>query len=87
MVSKQVTVTNAQGVHMRPAGELAGKMSQYPCEVKIRYRDKTIDAKSPMNLIAACIKCGAQIEVVCEGEEEQSALDAAVAMIEAGFGE
>ena len=40
-----------------------------------------------MNLIAACIKFGSEIEVVCSGEDEQAALDEAVSMIESGLGE
>lgn len=87
MVSKKVTVTNAQGFHMRPAGEFAGKMGKFPCDVFIISDGKKTDGKSLMNLIAACIKCGTEIEIVCDGEQEREALDAAVSLIESGFGE
>lgn len=87
MVSKQVSVINPQGFHMRPASELAGEMGKYECDVHIHHNGQTVDAKSVMNLIAACIKCGASIEIVCNGKDEQAALDAAVAMIASGFGE
>ena len=40
-----------------------------------------------MNIIAACIKCGTEIEIECSGEREQEALDEAVKMVESGFGE
>ena len=40
-----------------------------------------------MNIIAACIKCGMEIEVRCDGEKEEEALAAAVKLIESGFGE
>ncbi len=39
-----------------------------------------------MLIMAACIKVGAEIDVVCDGEGENEAL-AAAAMIESGFGE
>lgn len=87
MVSKQVTVVNAQGFHMRPAGMFAKEMGTFPCEVTIRFNDKNVNAKSLMNLIAACIKCGSQIEIICDGQREQEALDKAVEMVESGLGE
>ncbi|MBR1483058.1 MAG: HPr family phosphocarrier protein, partial [Ruminococcus sp.] len=35
----------------------------------------------------ACIKCGSEIELICDGPEEDKALDEAVKMIESGLGE
>ena len=40
-----------------------------------------------MNIIAACIKCGSTIDLICEGEDEDEALKEAVSLIESGFGE
>ena len=40
-----------------------------------------------MNLMAACIKCGSELEVRCTGDDEQAALDKAVGLIESGLGE
>ena len=40
-----------------------------------------------MNIIAAGIKCGSTIEIVCDGDDEKAALDSAVALVESGFGE
>ena len=40
------------------------------------------------NVISAvCIKCGAEVTVECEGEDEKEALAKAVELIESGFGE
>ena len=51
------------------------------------YQGKSINAKSIMSLMAACIKQGSEIEIVCSGENEQDCLKAAVALIESGLGE
>ena len=40
-----------------------------------------------MNIMAACIKCGTDITIECDGEDEQQMLDAAIQLIESGFGE
>ena len=36
MVSKEVTLVNAQGFHMRPAGSFAGAMGKYKSDVTIK---------------------------------------------------
>ena len=40
-----------------------------------------------MAIVAAGIKCGTEVEVRCEGADEQAALDAAIQLIESGLGE
>ena len=88
MVSKKVTVVNEQGMHMRPAGELAKVVKAHAdCEVTLTANGKTVKAKAPMQIMSACIKCGNEVEIVCDGGEEQAVLDEIVAMFENGFGE
>lgn len=88
MVTKKVTVVNKEGLHMRPAGELVKVVKSYPeCEVTLNANGKTVKAKSPMQIMAACIKKGCEVEIVCSGEKEQEALDKITVMFEDGFGE
>lgn len=87
MVSEKITITNEQGMHMRPAGLLAKAMTKYDCDVTIVHNGNEINAKSLMNLIGACIKCGADIEVKCEGANEEEALAEALQLIREGLGE
>lgn len=87
MVSKKVTVVNPMGFHMRPAMNFSKAMIKYPCDVKIKANGNITDCKSIMNIIAACIKCGTEVEIICDGEREKEALDEAVNMIENGLGE
>ena len=87
MVTKTVTVINAQGFHMRPATVFASEMGKFQSKITLQTATKNVDAKSLMNIIAACIKCGTEVKVVCEGADEQAALDKAVEMIESGLGE
>lgn len=87
MVSKKLTIVNAQGFHMRPASTFATAMGKYASDVTIKHNGNDVNAKSLMNIIAACIKCGNEIEVVANGADENDALAEAVQMIESGFGE
>lgn len=87
MVSQTVTVKNEQGLHMRPAGIFAKEMTAFNSNVTLVINGKKINGKSVMNIIAGCIKCGSQMEIECEGEDEQTALAKAVELIESGLGE
>ena len=83
MVSQTITLTNGSGLHMRPAGVLASAMAPFASDVTIVAAGKEVNAKSLMAIVAA----GIEIEVRCEGADEQAALDAAIQLIESGLGE
>ena len=83
MVTKTVEVKNEQGLHMRPA-----EMKKFAgCTVTLKTADKTAKASAVMQIMAAGIKCGTQVEIIADGENEQAALDKAVELFESGFGE
>lgn len=87
MVSKETKIVNPMGMHMRPAGMFAQAMMKYDSDVTLVFGDKEVNAKSIMNLMAACIKQGSEIEIRCSGDREEECLKAAVALVEAGLGE
>lgn len=87
MVSKEVTVTNASGLHLRPAGVLTQTCMKFKSDIILQHGDKKVVAKSVLNVMAAGIKAGTAITVICDGEDEQEALDTVVAAIESGLGE
>ena len=87
MVSKKTKIVNPMGMHMRPAGMFANAMMKFDSEVELVANGKTVNAKSIMNLIAACIKCGTEVEVQCSGPDEQAALTEALRLIDSGLGE
>ena len=87
MVIEKVTIKNEQGLHMRPAGVLAKAITKYPCDVILVVGEKEVNAKSIMNIIGACIKCGMEIEIKCNGEQEEEAMRTVKELVESGFGE
>ena len=87
MVSKTMVVKAAEGLHMRPAGVIAREAGKFDSDVTIVFGDKRINAKSVMLIIAACIKCGTEMTIECDGEDEQAALEKAVELVESGLGE
>ena len=90
MVSKQTSIINATGLHARPASLFVSEAKKHACNVTIKNVDKDtapVNAKSIMMILAAGLGTGTTIEIACDGEGEQEALDALVALIESGFGE
>lgn len=87
MVSKEFTIKNKMGFHMRPANVFVTEMTKYSSNVNIIFNGKTINGKSIMNIMAACIKCGSVITVECDGADENEMLSEATELIESGFGE
>ena len=87
MVSQKVTIKNPTGLHMRPAGILCREAMNFKSLVTFLYRGNTANAKSVLSVLGACIKSGDEIELVCDGEDEEEALKVLVTLIEEGFGE
>ena len=87
MVSAKTKIVNPMGMHMRPAQLFVKAVTPFPCHVTLVFNGKEINGKSIMNLMAACIKQGSEIEIQCCGEQEAEALKAAVELVESGLGE
>ena len=90
MYTKNVTINNEVGLHARPASVFVSEAKKYECSVTIKDLGKgtaPVNAKSIMMILAAGLGTGTKIEIACDGEDEQAALDALVALIDSGFGE
>ena len=87
MVSKTVKIVNEQGMHMRPATVFSQAMMPFTAEVNLCFNGTKYDGQSVMMLMAACIKCGAEVEITCDGPDEEAALAKAVELVESGLGD
>lgn len=87
MVSQKVTIKNPTGLHLRPAGILCKEAMQYKSMITFKFRDNVANAKSVLSVLGACVKSGDVIEFMCDGVDEQEALNALVTVVENGLGE
>lgn len=87
MIIKTFRIKNQQGLHMRPAREFVQAMTKFSADTTIEYNGNKYNAKSIMNVMAACIKYNSEINIICDGTDEQAAMAKAQELIEAGFGE
>ena len=87
MLKQKVLISNPSGLHLRPAGILSNLAMKFKSDIRILYGEKNIAAKSVLNVMAAGIKTGSEVELVCDGEDEQAAMDALTKAIGEGLGE
>ena len=87
MVSQKVVITNPTGLHLSPAGILCKEAMQFKSLITFSFNETTANAKSVLSVLGACVKCGDEIELCCDGEDEKEALHALVTAVESGLGE
>ncbi len=85
MVSAKAVIQNETGLHLRPAGALCTEALKYPCKVNLKIREVTVNAKSVLGVLSACVKQGEEVEIVCDGEKEKEALNEIISLIENRF--
>lgn len=87
MVKQIVKIINISGLHLRPTGMLCNEAVKYQSSIKFQFKTKTANAKSVLSVLGACVKYGDEIEIICEGSDEEQALKAIVGLINSGLGE
>ena len=73
MVTQKTTIKNTTGLHLRPAGLFCKTAVQFKSKISFQYKDTTANAKSVLSVLGACIKRGDEIELICDGEDEEEA--------------
>ena len=76
MVKKSFRITNEQGIHARPATKLVNVAMKFESVITLSASKKTVDFKSIMGVMSLGIYSGTSIEIKCEGQDENEALDA-----------
>lgn len=87
MRKQKIIIQNLTGLHLKPAGVLYETAVQYKSNITFRVRDTRANAKSILSVLGACVKNGDEIELECEGEDEDEAMEALVRIIENRLGE
>ncbi len=78
-------ITDAEGIHARPAGELVKEAKNFTSAVKVTKGGKSADAKKIFGLMGLGVKQGEEIQVQIEGEDEEQAAAALEAFLKANM--
>ncbi|HJF32060.1 MAG TPA: phosphocarrier protein HPr [Sporosarcina psychrophila] len=75
MVEKQFTVTDANGIHARPASILVSTANKFQSEISLVHNEKNVNLKSILGVMSLGIGLGEEFKIRAEGADEQDALD------------
>ena len=87
MIRESITIINQLGLHARAAAKLVACAEAYQSSIQLARDGREVDGKSIMSVMMLAASCGTDIELIIEGEDEQQARDALVALINDRFGE
>lgn len=75
------TITDPEGMHARPAGALVKTASEFASSVQIGKDGKMVDAKRIFGIMSLGIKCGNEVTIQVEGDDEETASQALEAFL------
>lgn len=66
-------ITDAQGIHARPAGLLVKAAKEFECDVKIAKDGKAMSCKAVFGIMGLCVKKGDEVTLSFDGADEEQA--------------
>jgi phosphocarrier protein len=87
MITSTTTISNKLGLHARASAKLTKLAGSFPCEVWMSRGERRVNAKSIMGVMMLAAGIGSQVTIDTNGERDQEAMDALLALIADKFGE
>lgn len=87
MKTREVVITNASGLHARPATFFIQKANSYKSTILVEKDDRKVNAKSLLGVLSLGIAQGMTITLIAEGQDEEAALNGLVSLVDSGFNE
>jgi len=87
MIKNETTISNKLGLHARASAKLTKLAGSFPCEVWMSKGERRVNAKSIMGVMMLAAGIGSVVTIETDGESEQEAMDALLALIADKFGE
>lgn len=87
MKTRDVVITNASGLHARPATFFIQKANSYKSTILVEKDDRKVNAKSLLGVLSLGIAQGMTITLIADGQDEEAALGGLVSLVNSGFNE
>lgn len=87
MVSSEVTVSNAVGLHARPATFFIQRANSFKSSIWVEKDDRRVNAKSLLGVLSLGIVKGTTITIIADGTDDEDAVKTLVNVIESDFAE
>ncbi len=85
--SARVTIRNRKGLHARASAKFVKCAEGFDADVRVTRDDRTVGGSSIMSLMALAAGPGTELFLEGVGPQAPEAIEALVALVEAGFGE
>src|SRR5262245_6949843 len=82
---RQVEITNAPGLHLRPATKFVQTADRFQAEVRVWYKGHSYDGQSILDLAGLAAERGARLDLEAVGPDAEAALAALADLIAAEF--
>ena len=70
------TITDPEGIHARPAGELVKAAKEFASTIKLNKDGKAGDCKRIFGIMGLAVKKGDEVTLTFEGADEDAAYEA-----------
>ena len=87
MQHEDFTITNAVGLHARPASIFVQTSNKFNSDIQVEYDKKTANAKSILQVLSLGVQKGGRISLKISGDDELQALTTLKELIVKDFGE
>ena len=87
MIKNNTTIINKLGLHARASAKLTKLAGSFPCEVWIGKGERRVNAKSIMGVMMLAAGIDSTVSIETQGDRDQEAMDAILALIADRFGE
>lgn len=74
-------VTDPEGIHARPAGELVKIAKGFASDITIAKNGKAMDCKKIFGIMSLAVKKDEEIVFAVEGEDEEAAFEAVTGFV------
>jgi len=87
MIKSTITISNKLGLHARASAKLTKLAGSFRSEIFMSRNGRKVNAKSIMGVMMLAAGLGSEVEMEIDGDDEQAAHNAIVALINDKFGE
>lgn len=84
-ITKELTLLNKYGMHVRPAGLFAKTASRFDATVEVEKDGNVVSGKSIMALMTLEATCGTVLKVTAKGPQAAEALEELEALVARKF--
>ena len=84
-LTKELTLKNKYGMHVRPAGLFAKIASRYNADVEVEKAGNVVSGKSIMALMTLEAVCGTTLKVTASGPQAKEVLEELEALVSRKF--